>query len=129
MKRPIAHKVPSFIEGSENVTAKQAMQEWREWIDYVNFLEKKCEILLNEKHNFSKWVSVGEGLPKPLQTVWLANSQGWVGLGCLVEINGEWHWSQSNGVIYFENGQIIAECESEDLNVEYWHELPNLLIV
>jgi hypothetical protein len=72
------------------------------------------------------WVSVTDGLPKPLQTVWLTNGKGWVCLGCLVESDGGWHWAESNGIIYVENGEIVSECESEDLDVNFWHELPKL---
>jgi len=72
----------------------------------------------------SGWVAVTDALPKPLQTVWLTNGEGWVCLGCLVESDGGWHWAESNGVIYIENGEIVSECESEDLDVNYWHELP-----
>ena len=70
------------------------------------------------------WVAVTDALPKPLQTVWLTNGKGWVSLGCLVESDGGWHWAESNGVIYIENGEIVSECESEDLDVNFWHELP-----
>jgi len=70
------------------------------------------------------WVAVTDALPKPLQTVWLTNGKGWVCLGCLVESDGGCHWAESNGVIYIENGEIVSECESEDLDVNYWHELP-----
>ena len=70
------------------------------------------------------WVAVTDALPKPLQTVWLTNGKGWVCLGCLVESDGGWHWAESNGVIYIENGEIVSECESEDLDVNFWHELP-----
>lgn len=72
----------------------------------------------------SGWVAVTDALPKPLQTVWLTNGKGWVCLGCLVESDGGWHWAESNGVIYIENGEIVSECESEDLDVNFWHELP-----
>lgn len=72
----------------------------------------------------SGWVAVTDTLPKPLQTVWLTNGKGWVCLGCLVESDGGWHWAESNGVIYIENGEIVSECESEDLDVNFWHELP-----
>lgn len=72
----------------------------------------------------SGWVAVKDALPKPLQTVWLTNGKGWVCLGCLVESDGGWHWAKSNGVIYVENGEIVSECESEDLDVNFWHELP-----
>ena len=72
----------------------------------------------------SGWVSVTDALPKALQTVWLTNGKGWVCLGCLVESDGGWHWAESNGVMYIENGEIVSECESEDLDVNFWHELP-----
>lgn len=72
----------------------------------------------------SGWVAVTDALPKPLQTVWLTNGKGWCCSGCLVESDGGWHWAESNGVIYIENGEIVSECESEDLDVNYWHELP-----
>lgn len=72
----------------------------------------------------SGWVAVTDALPKPLQTVWLTNGKGWVCLGCLVESDGGWHWAESNGVIYVENGEIVSECESEDLDVNFWNELP-----
>lgn len=72
----------------------------------------------------SGWVAVTDALPKPLQTVWLTNGKGWCCLGCLVEDAEGWHWAESNGVIYIENGEIVSECESEDLDVNFWHELP-----
>jgi hypothetical protein len=74
----------------------------------------------------SGWVAVTDALPKPLQTVWLTNGKGWVCLGCLVEDAEGWHWAESNGVIYIENGEIVSECESEDLDVNFWHALPKL---
>ena len=69
-------------------------------------------------------VAVTDALPKALQTVWLTNGKGWCCLGCLVEDAEGWHWAESNGVIYIENGEIVSECESEDLDVNFWHELP-----
>jgi hypothetical protein len=78
--------------------------------------------------NNNKWISVTEKLPKALQTVWLTDGKGWVALGCLVESDGGWHWAESNGIIYAENGEIVSECESEDLHVNFWHELPKLPI-
>lgn len=82
------------------------------------------EMLKSRKADVSGWVAVTDALPKPLQTVWLTNGKGWVCLGCLVESDGGWHWAESNGVIYIENGEIVSECESEDLDVNFWHELP-----
>ena len=70
------------------------------------------------------WIPVTNSLPKPLQTVWLTDGKEFICLGCLVEYSGGFHWAQSNGVIYIENGEIVSECESEDLDVNYWHELP-----
>lgn len=81
---------------------------------------ERCKI----KMEWSGWVAVTEALPKPLQTVWLTNGKGFVCLGCLIEYEGL-HWAESNGVIYSENGQIVSECEIQDLDVRYWHELPN----
>jgi hypothetical protein len=72
----------------------------------------------------SRWVAVTDALPKALQTVWLTNGKGWCCLGCLIEDAEGWHWAESNGVIYIENGEIVSECESEDLDVNFWHELP-----
>jgi len=72
----------------------------------------------------SGWVAVTDDLPKALQTVWLTNGKGWCCLGCLVEDAEGWHWAESNGVIYIENGEIVSECESEDFDVNFWHELP-----
>ena len=71
-----------------------------------------------------RWTSVEDKLPKPLQTVWLSNGKGWVSLGCLVEGDCGWHWAESNGVTYLENGEIVSECESEDLDVKFWIALP-----
>jgi len=76
------------------------------------------------KHNVSGWVATTDKLPKPLQTVWVSNGKDWIALGCLVETHEGWHWAESNGVVYIENGEIVSECESEDLDVVYWHELP-----
>lgn len=76
------------------------------------------------EHAVCGWVAVTDALPKALQTVWLTNGKGWCCLGCLVEDAEGWHWAESNGVIYIENGEIVSECESEDLDVNYWHELP-----
>jgi hypothetical protein len=45
MKRPIAYKVPTLIENSKGDEAKDAMQEWREWIAYVNYLEAKLKFI------------------------------------------------------------------------------------
>ncbi len=72
----------------------------------------------------SEWVAVADALPKPLQTVFLSNGKGWTSLGCLVETNEGWHWAEGNGVVYEANGEIVSECESDDLDVSYWHPFP-----
>ena len=71
-----------------------------------------------------KWINVNELLPTPLALVWITNGKGWTSLGCLVEDNEGCHWAETNGVIYQEKDEIISECESEDLDVVAWHELP-----
>ena len=76
----------------------------------------------------NKWIAVSESLPKAFETVWLSNGIDWVCLGCLVEVDNGWHWAESNGIIYAENGCIVSECDSDDLDVVYWHELPKLPI-
>lgn len=89
------------------------------------------------KHHFTKvedknWIPVTEKLPKHLQTVWLKNDKGWVTLGCLVEDEDQfeneynYHWAESNGVIYQEGGEIVSECESDDLDVTHWCALPKV---
>ncbi len=81
--------------------------------------------MATENQNIN-WIPVKDRLPKPLQTVWLTDGDGWVCLGCLVESDGLFHWAQSNGIIYSEGNEIVSECDSEDLYVKYWHELPKL---
>lgn len=70
------------------------------------------------------WVAVENGLPDELETVWISNGKGWTTLGCLVYAEGGWHWAETNGVIYQEDGKIVSECESDDLDVKFWHRLP-----
>jgi len=70
------------------------------------------------------WVAVENGLPDELETVWISNGKGWTTLGCLAYAEGGWHWAETNGVIYQEKGKIVSECESDDLDVKFWHRLP-----
>lgn len=73
------------------------------------------------------WKSIEKGeYPENLETVWVTNGKGWVALGCLVETEDGWHWAESNGIIYSEGTKIVAECESDDLDVKYWHSVPTL---
>lgn len=71
-----------------------------------------------------QWVAVKDELPPILKTIWLSNGKGWTDLGCRVETNEGWHWAGQNGIIYQEKDQIVAECESDDLDVVYWCKLP-----
>ena len=93
---------------------KSKLIGWSEAADFGNWLLQQG------------WVNVNKQLPKPLQTVWIANGKGWVSLGCLIEDANGSHWAESNGTIYCENGEIVSECESEDLDVVMWHQLPTL---
>ena len=74
--------------------------------------------------NVISWVAVENGLPDELETVWISNGKGWTTLGCIVYAEGSWHWAETNGIIYQEKGKIVSECESEDLDVKFWHRLP-----
>lgn len=74
-----------------------------------------------------RWFNISEKLPNELETVWLTNGKGWTCLGCLVVTDEGFHWAESNGVIYQENDKIVSECESEDLDVVYWHPLPKTI--
>lgn len=71
------------------------------------------------------WISVKDRLPEPLETVWISNGNGWTTLGCRVDYGSDgWGWAETNGVIYEENGKIVSECESADLDVNIWMPLP-----
>ena len=72
----------------------------------------------------NNWISVDKDLPKHLETVFISNGKGWTSIGCLVGFDDGFHWAESNGVIYEENGKIVTECESEDLDVQKWHPFP-----
>lgn len=99
-------------------------EDWDNLENKVNELQevvnKNCNI-----PDVNNWVACDERLPEHLQTVWLANKEKqWVCLGCLVDTNEGWHWAESNGVIYVDEGKIVSECESDDLDVTHWCALP-----
>ena len=73
----------------------------------------------------NEWISVNDRLPEDLETVWISNGKGWTTLGCIVFFLVDYHWAESNGIIYEEGGKIVSECESEDLDVNFWHPIPN----
>jgi hypothetical protein len=87
------------------------------------------EIEMDKTNTDAGWIPVTDSLPRPLQTVLVANGKGWASIGCLVESDGGWHWAESNGVIYCEDNEIVSECESADLDVQFWHELPKAPII
>jgi hypothetical protein len=76
----------------------------------------------------TSWISIEDSLPDHLQTVWISNGKGWTTLGCRVETNDGWHWAETNGTIYQEGEQIVSECESDDLDVRFWHPLPKAIL-
>lgn len=75
-----------------------------------------------------EWVSINDELPPILETVWLSNGKGWTNLGCRVEVYDGWHWALQSGIIYQDKGRIVAECESDDLDVAYWCKLPKPIV-
>jgi len=78
-----------------------------------------AETLLNEG-----WINANIKLPDELETIFISNGNGWTSIGCLVyDQEGGWSWAESNGVVYEEKGVIVAECESDDLDVKYWQKL------
>ena len=76
----------------------------------------------------NNWISVKDKLPNENETVWICNNETrYVNLGSFVYIGNEgWFWSESNGTIYSHEGNIVAECETEDLDVTHWMPLPKL---
>lgn len=88
--------------------------------------ELKNEITQDEGCSLSNgWIDVNVQLPNELETVFISNGKGWTSIGCLVYEQGcGWHWAETNGIIYEENGKIVSECESDDLDVKYWHKFP-----
>lgn len=78
----------------------------------------------SNQQNLNGWISVSDDKPEPFKTVWISNGKGWTTLGCLVETSEGWHWAETNGIIYEEDGFIVSECESDDLEVNFWHSCP-----
>lgn len=83
-----------------------------------------------EKEN-DGWISVKDRLPETLETVWISNGKGFTTLGCRSDLyegdNGkfEWCWAAIvNGGIYESEGKIVAECDEDDLEVNFWMPLP-----
>lgn len=91
-----------------------------------------CKALNTEPNDllgYDVFIPVSEDMPDHLETVWLANlEKGWVRLGCMVDADDGYHWAYSNGVIYVEDGKIVSECESDDLDVTHFCRLPRLPI-
>lgn len=72
-----------------------------------------------------EWTNVKDKLPENLETVFISNGNGWTSIGCLVQTNEGCHWAETNGIIYEENGKIVSECESDDLDVVLWFPFPD----
>ena len=72
-----------------------------------------------------EWINVKDKLPENLETVFISNGNGWTSIGCLVQTNEGYHWAETNGIIYEENGKIVSECESDDLDVVLWFPFPD----
>lgn len=114
-----AFRVP--YDGSNEFYDKEADKHGR-----AGFIAGATSPAAKAYHEAQGWVSVEERLPEPLDAVWMTNGNGWVALGCMVQVEGGWHWAISNGIIYSENGKIVSECESDDLDVKFWHPTPAL---
>jgi hypothetical protein len=73
----------------------------------------------------SGWVLCDEDMPEPLETVWISNGKGWTTLGCIVDFEEGYCWAELvNGLVYQEGDKIVAECEADDMDVVFWHRLP-----
>lgn len=98
---------------------------------FYHLTDEDAESILDDFNSISgldnviSWVAVENGLPDELETVWISNGKGWTTLGCLVYVEGGWHWAETNGLIYQDKGKIVSECESDDLDVKFWHRLPD----
>lgn len=110
---------------------KNIIESYCEGITHLEFniadLDKMADEILAlqlQQTGVMRWFNISEKLPNELETVWLTNGKGWTCLGCLVVTDEGFHWAESNGVIYQEKDKIVSECESEDLDVVYWHPLP-----
>ncbi len=100
-----------FTRGVPNININSMIEECMEL--YVEITERE-----------NKWFSVQDILPEELKLVWISNGKGWTSLGCRVYVDDSWHWAESNGVIYEDKGDILGECESDDLDVRFWHRVP-----
>lgn len=69
--------------------------------------------------NYNGFKKVGDELPDPDKLCWLITSDG-IQLGCRHVEQENWCWAECNGVMYEKNGEIVGECEMEDLDVKFW---------
>lgn len=115
-----------YMEWVDKVPDEKSIFTPKEIVNAIsNIIESNPSLI-----ELSSWISIIDSLPNPLQTVWISNGKGWTTLGCISEAEeGDdgrfyWHWCETNGVIYQENGEIVSECEGNDLDVLFWHPLP-----
>lgn len=71
------------------------------------------------------WVSVKDRLPENLKTVWISDGKGDTTLGCVWITEEGYLWAKSDGIIYEEGGQIMSECELDEIEVAWWHDIPS----
>ncbi len=115
-----------LIAGKDGVSSRYLYDDGDLDLILHHFFENNPEVKERIYKVLNSWVPVSEKLPEPMETVWITNGEDWVAIGCLVT-NGEgWHWAKTNGIIYSEGNNIISECESDDLDVQYWLQIPKL---
>jgi len=90
-------------------------------------LSKNSQVPQCDKTAVMRWFNVSEKLPTPLASIFISNGKGWVSIGCLVNTEDGYHWAETNGTMYEQDGQIITECESDDLDVVFWHPFPQTI--
>lgn len=86
------------------------------------------EVFCKTKENDDKkWIPLSEKLPKENETVWLLNENSkFIILGCRVWTGENWFYAKSNGIIYFEDGKIVSECEiDDDYDFTHFSRLPD----